>query len=151
MSTSTNDRINRFLKKQETLVESEADEAQHARDEKKRREARVAQVQAKWAEDTDVINGILKDFADKMAPLSPQFYFMDLGAPPHGMAAQSRITGHLGVNAVAINLSVDTDGILHGSQWQETLGSNLSTHTLAVLTADKTQYENFILALLGVD
>jgi len=149
MKDSIDERIKRFVKKEQTQVEKASEEAQRAQDDKSRQAALLAQVQTKWADDTHVIKAILEDFAERMVTLSPQFHLVDRGAPPKGAAAVCRLTGRVGINQVAIDLRVDANGILQGEQMYGS--SSAVKHTVNVVTADKAQYQYFILRILGID
>src|SRR5439155_26517699 len=107
--------------------------------------ANVTKIKEKWAVDTKLICEILDEFKEKMTALGPRFDLTEI-APPRGQAAASKITGGFGGKPVSIVITVDEGGTASGRT--EVLRGPCS---IAVLTADKEAYKNFILDLLGVD
>jgi hypothetical protein len=142
MSKSSDERIERHKQKLQQAADARVQQAQRAADEQQRRNQFLADLRAKWARDTHIIAEILKDIGPK---LDGEFRFMDLGAPPHRMAASGRLTGRIGKQApFSIDLTVDEDGRLHAAK-------SGHTNVLVVKDATREQYEEFILDLLDIE
>ena len=149
MSKSSDERIQRHIQKQKDTADTQAQQAQRAVEERDRKNRFLADLRAKWANDTHIIVEILKDFGPK---LDGQFHFMDLGAPPPNTAAHGRITGRIRKRApISIDLTVDEQGRLNAVRAVNPAVRVPSTISLTVTDATREQYEDFILDLLNVE
>ncbi len=150
MSTSSDERIQRHAQKQKEVVETRLQQEKRAADEQQRKNHFLADVRAKWSNDTHIVAEILKDFGLK---LDGQLQFQDLGAPPPNTAAHGRITGRIGKAApISYDLTVDEQGRLRAAKIRRVGLANVSfvSHVI-VLDATREQYEDFILDLLDIE
>jgi hypothetical protein len=152
MSTSSDERIQRHKQKQTDAVEAQAQQQQRAAEQRQRKDRFLAELRAKWANDTKIIVEILQDFGTK---LDGRFHFSDLGAPPPNAAARARITGNIGKGSpISIDLTVDEQGQLHAAGTRQVGPSSVrlvGSHPLMVTDAQREQYEEFILDRLGIE
>jgi hypothetical protein len=150
MAESTDERIKRFLAKQAAEI-AEADRAKELAQE---RVASTRQAQQKWAADADIIRTILQEFMRKMAQLSPELQFEDIGVQG-GSTATGHITGKLADKLVDATIRVVPDGTISastaGPQFAHVRVQFGSPRQLSVFSATKAQYEQLLLDLLGAD
>ena len=152
MSKTSDERIQRHKQKQVDAVDAQAQQTQRAADEQRRKVRFLADLRAKWANDTKIIVEILQDFGSK---LDGRFHFSDLGAPPPNTAAHARITGNIGKGSpISIDLTIDERGQLHAAGTRQVGPSSVrlvGSRPLLVTDAQREQYEEFILDRLGIE
>lgn len=128
-----------------------AAQAQRLPDDEVKRSQFVADLRAKWAADNHVIREVVNEFATK---LNIQLSYIDLGSPLPHLAAQARIIGRIGGQNITVDLHLDLSGTLHGGQSQRVGAQQarfVSKRTIAVMTAWRQEYEDFVLDLLEIE
>jgi hypothetical protein len=143
------ERIKRFLDRRiENAAASERAEQKAAATED-RRQNNIMRIRTKWAEDTHVINAVVRELNQKLATAECQLNFQDMGAASDRGVAHGRIMGRLSSSQVDIAISVRAHGAIEVSA----VGPNspIKSSSVSIFEANKGEYEALILDALGVD
>jgi hypothetical protein len=154
MGGPADERIKRFLKRQEDQEATKKAVSEEAARREQERQAKISRVVGKWVQDTHVIASILNELEGKLAPAGLNLGFQDTGAKEDAVAT-GIIAGRFASENIQFELRVQPDGQvqlsktpIRGELVQVTLRQPAE---ISVLTAGREDYEALILDMLGVD